>query len=138
MANRVQFRRGTAAEATSKNPLLADGELGFETDTRRFKIGDGATYWNDLEYGGLIGAPGISIEWQGSFSLPPASPELNWGYYDTVQLESYVWDGSSWNVIAKDGAIGDNYWQGSNRFISTAAPTSSDGVDGDFWFRYDA
>jgi hypothetical protein len=48
---RIQFRRGTAAEWTSANPTLAVGELGFETDTSKFKIGDGATAWTSLAYG---------------------------------------------------------------------------------------
>lgn len=48
-----QFRRGTAAEWTSANPILADGELGVETDTKLHKIGNGITRWTDLDYGGL-------------------------------------------------------------------------------------
>jgi hypothetical protein len=48
---RIQFRRGTAAEWTSANPTLAVGELGFETDTTKFKIGDGSTAWTSLAYG---------------------------------------------------------------------------------------
>ena len=50
MAVRIQFRRGTAAEWSSANPLLAAGEFGFETDTRKFKLGDGTTVWSDLGY----------------------------------------------------------------------------------------
>ena len=50
MANRIQFRRDIETNWTAANPLLSQGELGFETDTNRFKIGDGSTYWVDLEY----------------------------------------------------------------------------------------
>lgn len=50
MAVRIQFRRGTAAEWTSYNPILYPGEFGHETDTRLFKIGDGSTRWNSLPY----------------------------------------------------------------------------------------
>ena len=32
------------------NPILMEGEVGFETDTRLRKIGDGVNRWNDLEY----------------------------------------------------------------------------------------
>lgn len=53
-----QLRRGTAAEWTSANPTLAAGEMGVETDTQKFKIGDGTTDWNTLTYGGLVGATG--------------------------------------------------------------------------------
>jgi hypothetical protein len=54
----VQLRHGLATEWTTVNPTLAVGELGYETDTELFKIGDGATVWNDLPYGGLRGATG--------------------------------------------------------------------------------
>lgn len=55
MPIQIQLRRGTAAEWTSANPTLAEAEMGVETDTRKFKIGDGSTQWNDLDYGGLEG-----------------------------------------------------------------------------------
>ena len=51
MATRIQLRRGNASEWTSANPLLAQGEMGVELDTLKFKIGDGSSSWNDLSYG---------------------------------------------------------------------------------------
>ena len=50
MANRIQLRRGGAQEWANSNPTLAQGELGIELDTGRFKIGDGVTAWNTLTY----------------------------------------------------------------------------------------
>lgn len=50
MADKIQLRRDTAANWTFANPTLAQGELGFETDTKYFKIGDGLTLWNALAY----------------------------------------------------------------------------------------
>ena len=50
MANRLQLRRGGAQEWANSNPTLAQGELGIELDTGRFKIGDGVTAWNTLRY----------------------------------------------------------------------------------------
>ena len=47
---RLRFPAFTAAKWTVANPLLQRGELGVETDTRKIKVGDGITYWNDLEY----------------------------------------------------------------------------------------
>jgi len=50
----MQQRRGTAAQWISLNngdgPILAAGEIGFETDTGQFKIGDGISHWSDLSY----------------------------------------------------------------------------------------
>lgn len=50
MATRMQQRRGTSAEWTSANPILASGEIGFETDTNQFRIGDGVSSWTSLSY----------------------------------------------------------------------------------------
>ena len=47
---RIQLRRGTASEWTSANPVLAAGEIGFETNTGQFKIGNGSTAWTSLSY----------------------------------------------------------------------------------------
>lgn len=51
MATQIQLRRGTAAEWTSANPVLAEGELGLELDTGNFKIGNGVNNWSALDYG---------------------------------------------------------------------------------------
>lgn len=50
-SNQVQVRRATAATWTSTNPTLAAGEIGFETDTNKFKIGTGSAVWTALSYG---------------------------------------------------------------------------------------
>jgi hypothetical protein len=55
MAVKIQLRRDTAAAWTSANPVLAQGELGLETDTTYYKIGNGSTAWNSLAYGSIAG-----------------------------------------------------------------------------------
>jgi|LakMenE18May11ns_1017448.scaffolds.fasta_scaffold9943283_2 hypothetical protein len=50
MATRMQQRRGTAAQWTAANPVLAAGEIGFETDTNKFKMGNGSSAWSALQY----------------------------------------------------------------------------------------
>jgi hypothetical protein len=52
---RMKQRRKTAANWTSTNEVLLEGEMGLETDTRKFKFGDGTTAWGSLSYavGGL-------------------------------------------------------------------------------------
>ncbi|RLD59696.1 MAG: hypothetical protein DRJ01_10960 [Bacteroidetes bacterium] len=57
------------------------------------------------------GIDGISVIWQGSQVSPPGSPSLNWGYYDTVLKKSYIYDGSSWQIMAIDGV--EIVWKGS-------------------------
>lgn len=46
----MQMRRGTAAAWTAANPILAAGEWGLETDTKKLKMGDGSTAWSSLTY----------------------------------------------------------------------------------------
>ena len=48
----IQLLRGTASALARENPVLLAGELGFETDTGKFKLGNGVTAWNSLGYAG--------------------------------------------------------------------------------------
>jgi hypothetical protein len=50
VVTQIQNRRDTAANWTSANPTLGAGELGFETDTLKFKIGNGSSTWSALNY----------------------------------------------------------------------------------------
>lgn len=50
MAVRIQVRRDTSQNWTSSNPVLASGEIGFETNTNKMKIGNGTSAWNSLSY----------------------------------------------------------------------------------------
>lgn len=59
MTVRAQLRRGTAGEWTAVNPVLALGELGLESDTGKFKIGNGSAIWTMLAYAsGPVGPKG--------------------------------------------------------------------------------
>ena len=55
---RIQLKRATASQWTSANTVLFAGEIGYETDTNKFKIGDGTTAWTSLSYfnGNLSGS----------------------------------------------------------------------------------
>jgi hypothetical protein len=66
MAVNMQVRRGTAAAWTAANPTLLAGEIGYETDSGKFKVGDGATVWSSLSYSnpgptGAVGPAGPMI-----------------------------------------------------------------------------
>lgn len=50
MTSVIQVKRGTASAWTSANTVLAAGEVGFETDTKKIKVGDGSTAWTSLGY----------------------------------------------------------------------------------------
>ncbi len=51
--DRIQLRQGTAADLASVNEVLLVGEPCVETDTGKYKIGDGSTAWNSLPYQGI-------------------------------------------------------------------------------------
>jgi hypothetical protein len=61
MATKIQLRRDTASDWTSTNPTLAAGEFGWESDTNKFKIGDGATAWTSLAYASDGDTAGITF-----------------------------------------------------------------------------
>lgn len=64
MIVRIQLRRGLAADWASHNPLLAQGEVGYETDTRKWKVGNGTDNWNILPY--MEGGAGGGMEQHGN------------------------------------------------------------------------
>ena len=71
MATRMQQRRGTASQWTSAAPILNAGEIGWESDTNKFKIGDGTNHWADLDYFADINSTvnpafGTSITFEGA------------------------------------------------------------------------
>ena len=58
MTVKIQVRRGTATQWNNADPVLSQGEIGFETNTGKFKIGDGTNVWSDLEY--FLDAAGVA------------------------------------------------------------------------------
>jgi hypothetical protein len=60
MAVTFQFKRGSESKWIADNPVLAEGELGLAIDVSKFKIGDGAKSWNQINY--ATGAGG-SVDW---------------------------------------------------------------------------
>jgi len=84
MASVLQLRRDAAADWTSNNPTLQDGEFGYETDTGYYKIGDGATAWTSLGYANTgkqtIFIPASAMK--AAISSGPASADLETGTND--------------------------------------------------------
>lgn len=87
MAIQIQFRRGLAATWTSVNPILAIGEAGYETDTGKFKVGNGSSNWNSLPYSsgpaGPTGPTGAASTVTG-----PTGPTGSTGPYSLVAQTS--------------------------------------------------
>lgn len=106
MADKIQLRRDTAANWTSANPTLASGEIGLETDTDQFKVGNGVAAWSALSYGGIQGPQGIQGE------TGPTGPQGPQGI---------------------QGETGPTGADGKTVLSGTGAPASGLGVDGDFY-----
>ena len=70
-----RLRRGTAQRWIEVNPILDQGEPGFEYDTNKLKIGDGISAWNDLPY--------IAV---GEISLPPSEITSVYDYSDLPKV----------------------------------------------------
>lgn len=73
MADLIQLRGDTSTNWTSVNPILADREMAIETDTLKYKIGNGSTAWNSLPYSNLSGNfDGIGFNTTSDPVTPPA------------------------------------------------------------------
>ncbi len=57
----LRLRRDTTIQWALKNPILLLDEVGLETDTRKFKIGNGITPWQLLPYGVISGPSGLLV-----------------------------------------------------------------------------
>ena len=90
---RIQLRRDTSSNWTTANTILTEGELGYETNTSKVKIGDGTTPWNSLNYliyplsfSDLVTTPttiagyGITDAFDGVFSSLTSTPTTIAGY----------------------------------------------------------
>jgi hypothetical protein len=75
MATQIQFRRDTSANWISNNPILGAGEVGLETDTNAYKMGDGVTSWTSLNYNQL--APQINSLTMNGQSGDATTPTAN-------------------------------------------------------------
>lgn len=106
MAVNIQLRRGTAAQWTAANPILALAEMAIETDTDQFKVGNGVDHWNDLPYGGVQGPKGVPGYFTG-LDLIGVSSNINdrpasanngdaWGLATGTNLTIYIWNVDTW------------------------------------------
>lgn len=105
MADRIQYRRDTAARWAEFNPVLLEGEVGYVTDSpNQYKIGDGVNAWNDLPLRGYTGtiAQGIGNDENAVMSQKTVSDLTGLSEYPSFsESEDYV----AGSVINKDGKL---------------------------------
>lgn len=105
----IQMRRSVSSAWVSANPTLAAGEIGFESDTNKFKIGNGTDNWVALRYAGGAGGAVVS-------TTPPEDPDAGAIWFNSEEGRSYVYyDGffidltpSIKGADGADGADGEN------------------------------
>jgi hypothetical protein len=159
MAVQIQLRNDTSAEWEIANPILAVGELGIETDTDKFKLGNGINTWNDLPYGGLQGEEGPQGEagedalWNftGAYEIGNA-----YAVGDVATYEGQTWyrtdsnggnlgdtptEGTFWTLLVEKGDQGDQGEQGiegpegpAGKFTVSETPPESPET-GDVWYN---
>ena len=120
MATRIQLRRDTAANWTTANSILAEGEIGYETNTGKYKIGTGAATWSSLSYftsgaasgtvtsvalstptgltttGSPVTTSGtLAVAFTAGYSIPTTSSQTNWDSAYTNRITSLTTTGSS-------------------------------------------
>ena len=83
-----QLKRGTAERWMTLNPVLRQGEPGFEYDKNRLKIGDGFTPWSALPY--VQGASGV-VDADTKDDFPPVG-NTNLIYKASVERKLYQWN----------------------------------------------
>lgn len=95
---RIQVRRGNASSWVSVNPILSQGEFGYEVDTGKLKVGDGQNAWNSLtyfpvEWSALNGKPAViaagSTQAAARASISAASLDAN-GKVPVSELPSSI------------------------------------------------
>ena len=68
MANRIQLRRDTTANWANVNPILSDGEMGYDINTNEIRIGNGANVWSELSGNTISGGGGAASTGNVTFS----------------------------------------------------------------------
>lgn len=99
MSSRIQIRRGTAANWASVNPVLADGEFGYDTTNRLTKVGNGVTAWNSLpEY---VATQGTDL-WipATQFTVDTATPAITMVSAGINGWPAYAFDAATLEAIS--------------------------------------
>ena len=137
--DRFKARRDTAANWTSNNPTLLEGELGWESDTKKIKVGDGVTAWTSLAYSFDVSAvvAGAPSDLDTLNELAAAIDD-NGSFYDTVLLKdnnlSELTDDSAarTNLGVAIGSDVQAYDANLTSFVNTFTLPEADGDSGDY------
>lgn len=118
MSTKVQVRRGTDADRGTM--VLASGELGWTTDTKKLYIGDGTTYGGiDIAPGGGVSSIGFVIDGGGSQIATGVKGDLE------VPFACHV---DRWTLLAdQHGSVAVDIWRDD---YAAFPPTDADSMPG--------
>lgn len=131
LKTRIVLRNDIAANWTANNPIMLTGELGVESDTGYFKIGDGTTTWNDLTYANKFEATPVAAHYEveaqeGEDDLAALARIVGVATLnkddigivkrpiagDAMSYTAYVYNGSAWSAM-------DGNYNASNVYFAT-------------------
>lgn len=98
----VVFRRHTQEEWALEDPVVRPGELVVESNTNRFKIGDGVKKYSELPFAGIGGGdPGAAVPSYENNRIPSMTTASAYtlGLEDTGKMMVFAWDGSSTGTV---------------------------------------
>ena len=130
MTTRLQQRRDTAANWTSNNPTLAAGEIGYETDTAKFKIGTGSTAWTSLAYA-YGAAPALTFNAQSGTTYTLVASDsgalvtANNASAITITVPPSIFSAGQVITVQQIGAGQVTFAQGSGVTITSTGATAS-------------
>ena len=147
MANKIQVRRDTTANWTSSNPTLSQGEIGYELNTGKIKIGTGTTAWNSLDYltiatssvTGTLTFPDTTVQttaWLGSLAyssltgLPTLATVATSGSYNDLSNKPNIAGTYSFNVAADDSSLKTINSNETVKFIGAGSVTTASDAEG--------
>lgn len=85
---------------------------------------------------GPVGPAAGGLFWYGTLSTAPSEPKAGEGYYNSTDRVSYIYTGTTWEVLAQDGAPGLNGMPGvdgapgQDGLPGEAGPPGPAGLDG--------
>ena len=147
----IQVRRDSGSNWTSTNPVLASGEIGFDTTENSIKIGDGTSTWTALDY-----STGGSFEISSTAPTGAGEGDL-WFDPDDGAAYIYTTDWVRLNPVLADGAVSTDKLangsvttekinsaasidriNGKRVIVSTTTPATPSGgwAVGDVWISY--
>ena len=106
--NKIQIRRGSTNDWSTAATTLAQGELGYDTTVKRFKIGDGTTAWSTLPWAGgsdIVSQTGIGFTFNSSANA--------YTVYSYITGVTGGQDGITFQTLPLSGLLGDTSASGT-------------------------